>query len=130
MKRIMVMGRNVIEGRKKPLFYHFNQNSSGGVHSFDHTAGISVNVIIEAYSADEANRIAQDIGLYFDGEGYCSCHGDRWYEASAADSAEYPHIHGAPLTDSLEHPLDTRWASKGEPEAYVHYLNGMIEGWA
>lgn len=60
-------------------FYCFDQNNSGG--GFD---TIGENVIVEAHNADEANRIAESVGVYFDGmeDGEyvdCECCGDRWY---------------------------------------------------
>ena len=59
------------------MFYYFNQNNSGG--GFDLKAEA---VIVEANSADEANTIAQTVGVYFDGVAIdedCECCGDRWY---------------------------------------------------
>lgn len=83
-------------------FYNFRQNNSGGVHH-----GPAVNVVIEASSPEEANRIAVErAGLYFDGceSGRdCRCCGDRWYRAglwSDEATAEVPEIE----------PWDQRWA--------------------
>lgn len=61
------------------MFYFYNQNNSGG--GFDLKAE---NVIVEANSADEANTIAQTVGVYFygvdeDGDYIdCECCGNRW----------------------------------------------------
>lgn len=54
-------------------FYTYNQNNSGG--SF---TGPAHYVIIEAPSPAMADVMAQSEGLYFDGEGDCSCCGTRW----------------------------------------------------
>lgn len=55
-------------------FFNYTQNNSHG--RFEAPAHY---VIIEAKNADEANSIAETLGLYFDGNGDCSCCGDRWY---------------------------------------------------
>ena len=62
------------------MFYEFRQNNSGGVFHLP-----AIQVFIEADSMDEANRIAERNGLYFDGAGSgrdCLCCGDRWYPVS------------------------------------------------
>lgn len=59
-------------------FFQFRQNNSGGSFDIDTESGIGVNVIVEADSAEDANRRAESIGLYFDGEGDCDCCGNRW----------------------------------------------------
>ena len=75
-------------------FYHFSQNNSGG-----HFKGLYKNIIIEAKTADEANKIACDVfEVYFDGVyngSDCDCCGDRWYPAmEPGDDA--PMIYGMP----------------------------------
>jgi len=72
-------------------FYTFSQNNSGGY--FDGPE----YVIIEADSASEANTIALEHGIYFDGcqSGHdCSCCGDRWYEAGEYGATDKPEIYG------------------------------------
>src|SRR5688572_2492456 len=62
-------------------FFWYRQNNSGGSFRWNHDAGITVNVIIEADSPREADVKAEQIGLYFDGVNAgldCSCCGDRW----------------------------------------------------
>lgn len=64
------------------MFYTFYQNNSGG--SFIVNDSVAHVVIIEAPSANVANAIAEDKGLYFDGcdsGADCSCCGDRWGRA-------------------------------------------------
>lgn len=81
------------------MFYQFRQNNSGG--SFDEPA---INVIVEASSAVEANEIAQQHGIYFDGcdSGTdCSCCGDRWSPASEYDASERPQVYDAVLTEDI-----------------------------
>ena len=68
------------------IFYHFHQNNSGGF-----LVGPACEVFIEANTAAEANAIALENGLYFDGcaKGMdCDCCGDRWYEAFEGDCLE------------------------------------------
>lgn len=58
------------------MFYSFRQNNPYGIWKDP-----AIWVIVEADSVDEANRIAQDNGVYFDGcadEIDCPCCGDRW----------------------------------------------------
>ena len=72
-------------------FYTFSQNNSGGVF-----VGPEY-VIIEANSADDANMIAMDHDIYFDGchKGLdCHCCGDRWHEVYEHDATEKPEIYG------------------------------------
>ena len=62
------------------MFYTFSQNNSGGSFDIDHM--LAHFVIIEADTAEEANTIAESVGIYFNGcdEGMdCDCCGDRWY---------------------------------------------------
>ena len=61
--------------------YEFTQNNSGGYFEVDDK--VCHRVFIEADNAMEANEIAQELGIYFDGcdKGIdCPCCGDRWYE--------------------------------------------------
>lgn len=74
------------------MFYTFLQNNSGGF--FKDPAEV---VIIEADSADEANKIAEEHGIYFDGcdaEIDCPCCGDRWYRVDEYDAEEFPSHYG------------------------------------
>lgn len=108
------------------MFYTFNQNNSGGSFDYDAERGISAVVIIEADSAEAANERAEQIGLYFDGDGDCECCGDRWYSVSGTyDSADVPSIYGTPL-ESYEPSY--KWMGK-YPETYVHYANGTVTGY-
>jgi hypothetical protein len=108
------------------MFFHFNQNNSGGNFVFDEQRGIGHHVIVEADNYKQANRIAEDIGLYFDGcadDIDCPCCGDRWYEQYKENGDEVPSIYGTPV-----HEAD-QWIdwNPGKPTAFVHYSNGLIE---
>jgi hypothetical protein len=98
-------------------FYEFRQSNSGGSFKFDHKRGLSVHVWVEASSAEEANALAENLGIYFDGYGDCSCCGDRWHEAYESDAvAEVPEqVTGW-----------TGWAPDGVSEGYVHFLDGRV----
>lgn len=108
------------------MFYTFDQNNSGG--SFIHVPGaLSHKVIIEADSAEEANRIAEGLGMYFDGDGDCSCCGNRWYEAWPQDAGtETPEIYGAPVEAYGSSKYFINWMGD-DPYAYVHYADGRVE---
>jgi len=78
-------------------FFEFRQNNSGGFFEGP------VCVIIEARTADEADLIAEDNDIYFDGcdKGIdCSCCGDRWYPQWGEDGDEVPSNYGDPLTEA------------------------------
>lgn len=105
-------------------FFEFRQNNSGGSFVFDKDAGISVHVWVQAIDAEDANRRAERIGLYFDGASDCSCCGDRWYSQWRDDQGEEdPDFEAETKSDFFRH-----WAPEDTPEAYVHYADGRIEG--
>ena len=69
-------------------WYEFDQNNSGG--SFRLPAQ---RVLIQAVSHEEAIRLAESEGLYWNGceQGLdCSCCGDRWYPGWNEEGAEEP----------------------------------------
>lgn len=111
------------------MFYHFNQNNSGGGFDVDTKAGITVNVIVEAPSVAEAVEKAKSIGLYFDGVDAgvdCECCGDRWYAPEDTGGSENPEVYGGLVA---EYKPRFRWAG-AEPEAAVHYADGRVEFFA
>jgi len=60
-------------------WFNFHQNNSGGRFVADDA--VDVYVIVQAHTADEANQLAQRIGIYFHGVDAgidCECCGDRW----------------------------------------------------
>lgn len=88
----------------KARFYLFTQNNSGG--SFHRDENVDEYVIIQAYSAEHANSIAEDIGIYFHGvyKGRdCECCGDRWYcvNDDYDEVTDQPEIYGS--TDISRH---------------------------
>lgn len=100
------------------MFYRYRQNNSGGLVDFNEKRGISVNVIVEAPNLLMANAKAEDIGLYFDGEGDCECCGNRWSTPWDTDGTEEP--------DIKEGSYYTKWM-KEKPEGFIHYLNGEVK---
>lgn len=96
------------------MFYTFDQNNSGGY--YEKSNGISTHVIIEANSSDEANEIAEDKGVYFNGvaDGIdCECCGDRWYRVNEYDGTAVPMVY-----------------NDNEVQYYnvvIYYANGNVE---
>ena len=75
----------------KMKFYIFNQNNSGGY--WDKILGFKV--IIEAENPKQANKLAEVMGIYFNGVETgedCPCCGDRWYEVDEYDAIEPEHL--------------------------------------
>lgn len=103
-------------------FYTYHQNNSGG--SFVVNEKSSLYVIVEAYSAEDADfRAEACAGLYFDGDGDCSCCGNRWYEGSLG--VDTPSIHETPVNDYRPY---TDWNNTSYPDVYIYYLDGTVEG--
>lgn len=112
------------EQEAKRKFYTFEQNNSGGIFHYDERAGISVFVIVEAKSADEANARAEKIGLYWNGcaSGHdCDCCGDRWYIAYGYDGKKIPEVFGKNVLNEKEY---FKWINGYE--GFIHYLNGKV----
>jgi len=103
------------------MFYTFSQNNSGG--HFDNNNKVCQFVIIEADNANEANKIAEDIGIYFYGveDGIdCDCCGDRWCPADKYDGKEFPAYYGSPVEDYFTE-------SVGVTSCRVYYKNGVVK---
>lgn len=109
------------------MFFHYSQNNSGGSFDFDLARGITHHVVIEADSADDANKRAEAIGLYFDGcdAGIdCGCCGDRWYpKSSGSKGSAEPTVYAGPAF-AVDHLI--RWMAPN-PEVVIHYADGRIE---
>jgi len=115
-------------------FYEYRQNNSGGSFDVRPADGISQYVIVEADDAKEADYLAERIGLYFDGDGDCSCCGERWSAQdswySGDDGDEVPSNYGTPLVYHEKDNvflLHSTWSGWIEgPDGYVHYKDGRI----
>lgn len=102
------------------MFFHFNQNNSGGY--FIEGDEVWRDVIIEAKDAKHANEIAEQIGIYFHGSCKgrdCSCCGDRWHEVMGMDGSVKPSIYGEELKEVKEGLF--------RDKCYIYYLNGEKE---
>lgn len=110
-------------------FYHFRQNNSGGSFKVDEM--VCKHVFIEAPDAQEANRLALDMGIYFDGVcgGLdCGCCGDRWDEAYG-DGENYPLKYSDKVTfdtpeEYARHLTDDSWGLDTMPNARIYYADG------
>lgn len=103
-------------------FYTYSQNNSGGSFVKSAIDGICEYVIVEATSAEQANAIAENIGLYFDGcetDRDCPCCGDRWYPVDEYNSTKEPSIYNT--------PVEKHAATWYREECYVHYLDGTVK---
>lgn len=104
-----------------PKFFHFSQNNPGG--SFHINETVAHHVIIEAYSAKDANARAEDIGIYFNGCDTgtdCTCCGDRWSEQwSDGDGDKTPLIYG----ESPE-KFEDFFTKEGQPVCHVYHIDG------
>ena len=95
-------------------WFPYYQNNSRGEFIVD--ADVAQNVFIQAHSADEANKIAESHGIYFDGctEGTdCSCCGDRWSRTIDRCGTDVPCRYGKPIAswDAPDNGVDEtrRW---------------------
>lgn len=87
-------------------FYNFHQNNSFGY--FVENDNVAYNVIVEADNANDANKRAEDIGIYFDGcsKGIdCQCCGDRWKRCWDGYEYEVPSIYGESVCDEDKYIL-------------------------
>lgn len=65
------------------MWYHYRQNNSGGSFDIVPEEGIGPHLYIEAKHSEQADQLAMDLGLYFEGVEAgldCDCCGDRWEE--------------------------------------------------
>lgn len=95
------------------MFFNFQQNNSGGYFTKP-----AHHVWVEADSADEANKLAEENGIYFNGRASrkdCNCCGDRWSRCYADDGEEFPLLESAFLK------------KKGIPSWAVYYKNGEVK---
>jgi hypothetical protein len=96
-------------------FYEFNQINSGGWYQSNEN--VDELVIIEANSSDEANQIAENIGIYFNGvekDIDCGCCGDRWYPCYSGDEVI---IDGNIIENYVKEKLYKR-------NTIIHFKNG------
>lgn len=111
------------------MFYEFRQNNSGGSFTYDELSGVSVTVLIEADSPQEANIRAESIGIYFDGYGDCSCCGNRWHEVDSYDeyTEDIPKPDAVFIRDDTDRLFTTKWIDGYE--GFVHLADGSFYGY-
>ncbi|ONI83472.1 hypothetical protein ALI22I_33780 [Saccharothrix sp. ALI-22-I] len=111
-------------------FYEFRQTNTGGRFVFDRARGITKHVVIEATSAEEANRRASEIGLNFDDADTCC--GERWQLAEDFDGCggyDVPTVEDG-STPAEELVPEVGYLELEGPHVYVHHANGVIAGYA
>ena len=110
--------------KNKYKFFKFYQNNSGG--SFVVDKKLCRTIIIEAKDDSEANSIAEDLGIYFNGVNSgidCDCCGDRWYECNEGDQIIIKKQEN--LINELQKEADEYgWTS---PESRIFYKNGKVK---
>ena len=107
-------------------FFDYSQNNSGGGFDMDDAKGICETVIIEAENAEDADRRAEEIGLYFNGcaSGVdCPCCGNRW----SAQNTSWRNEEGDPVPSIYGTPVWGTSASMYRSRAFIHYLDGRVE---
>lgn len=117
-------------------WYKYRQNNSGG--SFHIDDDVSIYVLIQATSTDEADIKAQEIGIYFNGcqDDYdCDCCGDRWYGADwpmEEFSVYYWKERGSKVFNNVRDYAqavadEDIWAKYKKPSVIVYYADGSKE---
>lgn len=104
------------------MFYNYPQNNSGG-----YLVPPAQEIIIEADSAEEANRIFYDLDL---DHVFCSCCGERWYPCwDNEGGTETPQLSGK---DATVPPVPFWEFYREQPPVAIYYRNGeiAITNWA
>ena len=108
-------------------WFLFRQNNSGGYFKVDDV--LCHELLIEADSANDANRKFLDWGGYFDGvsSGFdCGCCGDRWSESSEAMEFPINYIDGKSLENAEEYARYqvSEWGHLFKKIYRIFYSNG------
>ena len=112
------------------MWYEFNQNNSGGRFIVDDK--VCHRVFVEADSAMDANDIAVNLGIYFDGceDGRdCDCCGDRWCAQDEGNGMEFPIDYGKEgVFEDIESYAQYLTAHFGwtTPDARLYYADGRV----
>lgn len=102
----------------KPVlkWFTYNQNNSGGYFIIDES--VCETVVIQAISAREANRVAED--LFAGRSDFCECCGERWYSLwEDEEGDDVPSVYGEPLEGSKARMFRENYV--------LHYANGIVE---
>lgn len=107
--------------------YNFNQNNSGG--SFDIDADVTYDVLVEASNYNEANSIAEELGIYFFGcsSGMdCSCCGDRWSPAYDDEVDDYSVYEFEDKESAISH-FKNKLKEMFRTECIIYFKDGTKE---
>lgn len=119
--QLLQKAKEMIKQEGKTYFFNFRQNNSGG--SFDDNDDVCEEVIIEAHSPEEANLLADNHGIYFDGCAMgldCSCCGDRWYRLYEDEKGtDEPMIYSKKVKEVYKGMFRNK--------CIIYYLNGKKE---
>lgn len=108
------------------MFYTYYQNNSGSRWTNDDN--VNQYVIIEAESAELADKKAETIGIYFEGvnRGYdCECCGDRWYRARDKKGSKTPTVYGKDVENFFSN--NSLMLSNSKTAIIIYYLDGKKE---
>lgn len=101
---------------EKLLWFVYNQNNSGGY--FIQNDVVCEYVLIQASSAAEANRIAEEITEPY--SEFCQCCGERWsFWVDDSDGTEAPEIYGVPVYEMRREMF--------REQCLLHHYDGRIE---
>ena len=107
------------------MFFTFIQNNPSGTFEYNDT--VCNFMIIEADDHEEANRIAETKGIYFDGttngkDCMCGLCEDRWHRVRNDEGPKTPEIYG-------KKPRMNRniFTKPGESYCRIFYKNLMVE---
>jgi hypothetical protein len=97
-------------------YYTYRQNNSGGTWEIDESKGIGHYVIIFADDAQDADYIAERIGIeFYTG---CPCCGDRWTkQLDDTEGKDIPMIYDK----NLEEALKDKWIAKKGKSIFLHF---------
>ncbi|AQR77216.1 hypothetical protein ABNB59_17200 [Paenibacillus larvae] len=103
------------------MYFTFYQSNPGGFTIVNDS--VCDVVIIETDTADQANKKAEEIGIYFDGcstGNDCPCCGDRWDAQYSDDKGtEEPELYGVPVYEVK--------SGLFRSQAYIYHLDGTKE---
>ena len=111
-----------LDRKGNEMFYTYSQNNSGGSFIGPHY------IIVEADSARQANSIAQDHDVYYDGVEFgddCECCGDRWEPIEKdSEGTQSPMIWG---NTDIQQTLNESPSWTSDSSAIVVYVDGSVD---
>lgn len=115
------------------MFFEFDQNNSGGEYVINTELGIGEKIIIEAKTAQEAEKkfkaLGQAHGLGF--YSYCDCCGERWFGVTEEmQTLAYNDIaieHYPIARTAVEKMLDG-YIDADCANLFIHFADGTIHG--